>query len=206
MERNRNWQGWAAVILAGLALLVALGGRASGSNDMSVRVAKFPGQAQVPPGWVPAQPPQAAQPAPAPPGWVPAQPVQPPPGWVPAQPPQAAQPAPVPPGWVPANPGDYPGQTQAPPAYWGKFGAPGGYGAAVGPAGLRAHIGSLLSIPFRIFGGLIQILGLILLVGLCFRFFRGRGWNWGPPHGGETARGPHGPAAGGPPPSETPQA
>lgn len=27
MERNRNWQGWAALVLAGLALVVALGGR-----------------------------------------------------------------------------------------------------------------------------------------------------------------------------------
>jgi hypothetical protein len=28
MERNRNWQGWVAIALAGLALIVALGGRA----------------------------------------------------------------------------------------------------------------------------------------------------------------------------------
>lgn len=27
MDRNRNWQGWAALALAGLALIVALGGR-----------------------------------------------------------------------------------------------------------------------------------------------------------------------------------
>lgn len=27
MERNRNWQGWVAIALAGLALIVALGGR-----------------------------------------------------------------------------------------------------------------------------------------------------------------------------------
>lgn len=34
MERNRNWQGWLALILAGLALVVALGGR-WGNQSMS---------------------------------------------------------------------------------------------------------------------------------------------------------------------------
>lgn len=41
MENNRNWQGWAAVILAGLALFVALGGRGFASlsigNDDTYR-------------------------------------------------------------------------------------------------------------------------------------------------------------------------
>lgn len=35
MERNRNWQGWAALILAGLALVVALGGRGWGNQSMA---------------------------------------------------------------------------------------------------------------------------------------------------------------------------
>jgi hypothetical protein len=36
MDRNRNWQGWAAIALAGLALLVALGGRGPwGGGQMS---------------------------------------------------------------------------------------------------------------------------------------------------------------------------
>lgn len=32
MERQRNWPGWAALLLAGLALFVALGGRSPFSN------------------------------------------------------------------------------------------------------------------------------------------------------------------------------
>jgi hypothetical protein len=44
MENNRNWQGWIALALAGLALLVALGGRNSGSA-VTVRV-EGPGDAQ----------------------------------------------------------------------------------------------------------------------------------------------------------------
>ncbi len=53
MEKNRNWQGWAALLLAGLALLVALGGR-----DMAPRFFAAGPQAMVHVQAVPtAQPP-----------------------------------------------------------------------------------------------------------------------------------------------------
>lgn len=49
MDRNRNWQGWAALALAGLALLVALGGRGPfgffGDRYVSVGVAPAAPQA-----------------------------------------------------------------------------------------------------------------------------------------------------------------
>ncbi|MEI7645284.1 MAG: hypothetical protein WCJ55_13485 [Chloroflexales bacterium] len=37
MERNRNWQGWVAIVLAGLALIVALGWRTPWSGQQSNR-------------------------------------------------------------------------------------------------------------------------------------------------------------------------
>lgn len=54
MERNRNWQGWVAIALAGMALLVALGGRGPWNRDEMRAVAT--------------QPPPAAMAAPAAPG------------------------------------------------------------------------------------------------------------------------------------------
>jgi hypothetical protein len=39
MERTRNWQGWLALILAGAALVVALGGRFSSGATSAVAVA-----------------------------------------------------------------------------------------------------------------------------------------------------------------------
>jgi hypothetical protein len=55
MNRNWSWQGWVAIALAGLALVVALGGRSSWGN-----------QRQMMPMWSQQQPQQAqpAQPAP----------------------------------------------------------------------------------------------------------------------------------------------
>jgi len=38
MERNRNWQGWVAIALAGLALIVALGGRSPWGSQQSNRM------------------------------------------------------------------------------------------------------------------------------------------------------------------------
>ncbi len=35
MQRNHNWQGWVAIILAGIALMVALDGRSPRSNQQS---------------------------------------------------------------------------------------------------------------------------------------------------------------------------
>ena len=77
MERNRNWQGWVAIALAGLALIVALGGHMPWGGQQSNRMMMWsrgaqqggPGFDNAPPAaQVAPQAPQAAPQAPAGPG------------------------------------------------------------------------------------------------------------------------------------------
>ena len=70
MDNNRNWQGWAAVVLAGLALFVALGGRHGSDgppvqNWVQVQPGTGYGQGQAMPQ--PAVPPTVQPPVYAPP-------------------------------------------------------------------------------------------------------------------------------------------
>jgi hypothetical protein len=68
MDRNRNWQGWAALALAGLALVVALGGRGPfgfRGQDRFVSVESVPAAPVAPaapqaPGFGRGVPPEAA--------------------------------------------------------------------------------------------------------------------------------------------------
>jgi hypothetical protein len=64
MERNRNWQGWVAIALAGLALIVALGGHmpwGGRQRNMMMGAAGQPGAWQAPQGPQAPQAPQGPQ-------------------------------------------------------------------------------------------------------------------------------------------------
>jgi len=145
MENNRNWAGIAAVILAGLALLVALAGRVGPNFDFSAHVWSSGPQGNTVTSAVPV--PNNGQfvlptvvPPDAPP-LVPVMPIKPE-----APVPQGKPMMPVPPGKVPFG--------------FGKFG-PG-------------HFGTSGFSPFHMVGGFVQLLifgGLLFLV---FRFFRRR--------------------------------
>ncbi|HUS16158.1 MAG TPA: hypothetical protein VM536_14260 [Chloroflexia bacterium] len=192
MERNRNWQGWAAVILAGLALLVALGGR-SGADGGGA-------------GWRfhtadtgRGAPPVQVMPAPV-------APVAPAPQAAPMQPaPQAVPGQAGPPAGAPSFGGGYWMPAPPPTMHFGPVG-PGDYGADSGPLTIQGRMHALLGFPFRFLGALLQLLGLILLAWLFSRLVRGRGMPWASAPGGEAARGPYPPPPPTSPPGTTPLA
>jgi hypothetical protein len=172
MDGNRNWAGWAALGLAGLALLVALSGRMDAAFNLSWQVgaAARPGNITAQPQPVP---PVAAQPAPVQPA-LPPLPVK-PDVPQPPEPPQVMQPP-----------------FKVAPGFHGPFEIHG--------MSLRDRMHTAFGAGFRLLGGLFQLLAFVVILGLILRLFRPR-WRQGARFGGPygPGLGPQGPPPGPPP-------
>lgn len=187
MDGNRNWAGWIALGLAGLALLVALSGRMDAAFNLSWQVG-----AAARPGNITAQP----QPAPAQPA-----------------PPAAAQPAPVQPALpaLPVKP-DMPQPPELPKIMQPPFKVAPGYNGPFEIHGmsLRDRMHTAFGAGFRLLAGLFQLVLFVVILGVILRVFRPR-WRQNARFGGPYGPGPQGPPAGyypgpqpGPPPGPPP--
>ena len=143
MDGNRNWAGWIALGLAGLALLVALSGRMDAAFNLSWQVG-----AAARPGNITAQP----QPAPA----------------LPA-PPAAAQPAPVQPALpaLPVKP-DMPQPPELPKIMQPPFKVAPGYNGPFEIHGmsLRDRMHTAFGAGFRLLAGLFQLVLFVVILGV----------------------------------------
>lgn len=144
MEHNRNWQGWVALALAGLALMVALVGR-NPSPAVTIAVGADAGQAQA----------QPAQPAPPFGGR----------DWRGNAQTQPANPQ--------GRGGDWREYDQQGPGFGPNAPFPGrGHHGDFGPG--RPGHGFPFFLPFMLISGLIKLAGVALVVWLLARWFRNR--------------------------------
>lgn len=146
MEDNRNWQGWAALALAGLALMVALFGRNT-APSVTITMPNGPSAAQTEPQVPPVPPSRAARPDVGP-GWLEPQ-------FGPRQ-----------------QPGFGPGfGDRGPRGSWDRrpdFGERHGFYRA------PWHHHPPFFAPFFLLFGLVRLAGVALLVWLLIKFFQGR--------------------------------
>ena len=147
MEDNRNWQGWTALALASLALVIALFGRNT-APSVTITMPNGPTMSQV---------------GPQPPDSQPARPSQPNggPGWL------EPQFGPRPQG----QPSFGPGRDRGWRGSWDRhpeFGGPRGFE----PGPWHHHMPFFA--PFFLLFGLVRLAGVVLLVWLLIKFFQGR--------------------------------